>query len=131
MMFKSSVTTFLLLATLAIVSTAQEVAPVPTPTTETTTTTTAAPTGTISGTPTITTAPATLPTNNMTAVPDFSSLASVIASVATARSLNPGSSPTPAAGAKNSASRMGGDVLTGMAFVVLSAVVAGAGTLAL
>ncbi|KAF9547965.1 hypothetical protein EC957_007478 [Mortierella hygrophila] len=130
MMFKSSVTTFLLLATLAIVSTAQEATPITTPTSETTTTTTTA-TGTISGTPTITTAPTTLPINNMTAIPDFSSLASVIASVATARSLNPGSSPTPTAGGKNSASRMGGDVLTGMVFVVLSAVVAGAGTLTL
>ncbi|OAQ32821.1 hypothetical protein K457DRAFT_123003 [Linnemannia elongata AG-77] len=129
MMFKSSVTTFLLLAALATVSTAQ-VETTPTPTTATSTSTTT--TSTVFGTPTITTTPTTRPPNNMTSVPDFSSLASVIASVATGRSLNPGYSPTakPGAGA-NSASRMGGDVLTGMVFVVLSAVVAGAGTLAL
>ncbi|KAG0046436.1 hypothetical protein BGZ90_008189, partial [Linnemannia elongata] len=125
MMFKSSVTTFLLLAALAIVSTAQVETPTPTTATSTSTTTTS--TSTVFGTPTITTAPTTRPPNNMTSVPDFSSLASVIASVATGRSLNPGYSPTakPGAGA-NSASRMGGDVLTGMVFVVLSAVVAGA-----
>ncbi|KAF9306800.1 hypothetical protein BGZ91_008523, partial [Linnemannia elongata] len=125
MMFKSSVTTFLLLAALAIVSTAQVETPTPTTATSTSTTTTS--TSTVFGTPTITTTPTTRPPNNMTSVPDFSSLASVIASVATGRSLNPGYSPTakPGAGA-NSASRMGGDVLTGMVFVVLSAVVAGA-----
>ncbi|KAG0287372.1 hypothetical protein BGZ96_008682 [Linnemannia gamsii] len=138
MLFKSSsVTTFLLLATLAIVSTAQEA-----PTTTVASTTTAAATTPVatgtssaSGTSTVTTAPIAHPTSNFTAVPDFSSLASVIASVATARSLNPGFSPTPKPGGPgaSAASRVGagGEVLMGLGLVVLSAVVAGAGTLAL
>ncbi|KAF8946475.1 hypothetical protein BGZ47_000417 [Haplosporangium gracile] len=135
MMFKSSVTTFLLLATLATISTAQEVPATSTTPTLTTTTTTAVVTGTATSiTPTITTAPTTRPPSNMT-LPDFSSLASVIASVATGRSLNPGYSPTPKPGGPNSASRIGaggkGEVLMGLGLVILSAVVAGAGTLAL
>ncbi|KAF9152513.1 hypothetical protein BG015_005152 [Linnemannia schmuckeri] len=135
MMFKSFVATFLLLASLATISTAQGVPPTPTTPTLTTTTTAAVVTGTATGiTPTLTTAPTTRPPNNMTFT-DFSSLASVIASVATGRSLNPGHSPTPKAGGPNSASRVGaggkGEVLMGLGLVVLSAVVAGAGTLAL
>ncbi|KAF9906136.1 hypothetical protein EC991_000932 [Linnemannia zychae] len=134
MMFKSSLTTLLLLATLAILASAQD--PVPTPPTPTTTTVGAttttggsvAPTATITGTGGV--APPA-PTNNLTAVPDFSSLASAIASLATGRSQNPGYSPTPKPDAGNSAARLGGDVVTGLVLVVLSAVVAGAGTLAL
>ncbi|KAF9119999.1 hypothetical protein BGW39_011743 [Mortierella sp. 14UC] len=137
MMFKSSLTTLLLIATLAILASAQvsSVAPtIPTTTTAAATggpiavTPTTVPTGTITGTGGV--APTPAPTNPLTAVPDFTSLANAIASLATARAQNPGFSPTPKPGA-NSASRLGGDVVTGLVMVVLSAVVAGAGTLAL
>ncbi|KAK3844499.1 MAG: hypothetical protein J3R72DRAFT_438172 [Linnemannia gamsii] len=139
MMFKSSITTFLLLATLAILASAQDGAIPPTPTTPTlaaTSTTGGAATGGPTNTATPTTVPGVkpVPTNPMTAVPDFSSLAGAIASLATGRSQNPGFSPTPTpGGGANSASRLGGagDVMTGLVMVVLSAVVAGAGTLAL
>ncbi|KAG0279589.1 hypothetical protein BGZ95_000787 [Linnemannia exigua] len=140
MMFKSSITTFLLLATLAILASAQEVPATTTPSLTATPTTNSAatggPTNTATGpagNTTVTGVPKPPPTNPLTAVPDFTSLASAIASLATGRAQNPGFSPTAKPGGANGASRLGGasDVMTGLVMVVLSAVVAGAGTLAL
>ncbi|KAF9896577.1 hypothetical protein BX616_007182, partial [Lobosporangium transversale] len=136
MMMKSTFAPLFLLVALIALSTTQQVkAQDVTPTTTPTTTANADPVTSGSGSkPTITGAPS-VPEGNFTTMPNFSSLATMIASYATGRSVHPGNAPTskpsPSSAAASSsllteASRS--SLMAGMALVIVTTLMSAIGT---
>ncbi|KAF9572846.1 hypothetical protein EC968_009411 [Mortierella alpina] len=134
MMIKSTFTTFVFLAVLVALSSVahaqtDNTLTVPTPTAAVTTE--AATPRTI---PTATITPPPRTGGNFTAIPDFGSLATLIASLATGKSANPGNAQPTGKANSAAASGMSTDssvVLAGFGLVMLTTLVAAMGTLAL
>ncbi|KAF9431411.1 hypothetical protein BGZ76_000338 [Entomortierella beljakovae] len=129
-----SYTTILLVAALVALS-ATTVSGQATPTTASASTTTTTTTTGSTASSSVTAAPA--PGGNITSMPNFSSLATLISSFAADRSAHPGNSPTPGSGGENSAGGMmlseqsRGTVMIGLAMVFATTLLAVVGTVSL